>query len=202
MEISTNIANEIGYLHEIAIAKAKESLSHAKAAGGLLIEVKSAMQLEQFEKWLDEDVKLSAQQAQRYVDVAEGKPIPIRLLSSNSDTVPHVTEAASPWESPPSFIPMIRFSYFLALDDQTWYLIEPSKCHQGFHFLSYFQKDGKPGFEYLRRPVKAKAVEVFLQKLKLQDPATADWQLKPCEGVDYAGQTVGALPPEKEWWQK
>jgi hypothetical protein len=134
---------------------------------------------------------------------AEGTPVPIRLLGAECDAQAPVTRSSRKWEYKlPSFIPQIGLSYLHSLGAHFYYLIEPSKKSPGFHFVSSCLDDGTEDIFFLRRPIRADAVEFLLEKMNLKDPAMAEWRLKPSEGVDYAGQSLGATPPEKEEWQK
>ncbi len=111
MDIRTTIASEINEHHAIAIARAGEAVHHAKEAGRLLLDVKTALPHGEFGKWMEQNITVSVRQAQRYIAVAEGKQVPIRALASKSDTVSHLdkpagTDKPAP-EPPPTPTPAV-----------------------------------------------------------------------------------------------
>ena len=69
-EIARNpeeIATRINEEHSRAYVKARDALSHARAAGELLIEAKSLLKHGEWGNWLAENVSFSESTAQNYM---------------------------------------------------------------------------------------------------------------------------------------
>ena len=75
-EINKNIADEINRLQHLATKSANEAMEHAKAIGLLLIQKKAELPHGEYGKWVDANLLVTMRQAQRYVNVAEGKELP------------------------------------------------------------------------------------------------------------------------------
>lgn len=82
-----NIALQINQHHQTATGNAITAVKHAEAAGQLLLQVKEGLPHGQFTNWIKANLRVSPRQCQRYMDVALGKPIPIRKLAGKNDTV-------------------------------------------------------------------------------------------------------------------
>ena len=196
MNLQTPIANDINRHHQIAMAKADEALHHALLAGKLLLEVKASLPHGQFGAWLQASVNVSARQAQRYMAVAEGKPVPIRSIGSKYDTVSYLTDESDKWIPKPAFVPLAGQCY-ATVDAE--YVIEPSKAHFGFFFVSHMPQTDE-AVDYTSRPVRADWVEGQLKRFGLDSPELTDWFTNPSEGVVYALESVGMPPLEKPVW--
>lgn len=86
-----NAAAEIDAEHAKAIQNAAQAVEHAKRAGELLLQVKAALPHGDFLPWIEENVSVSARQAQRYMAAAVGKLFPIRHTALlKNDTVSHL----------------------------------------------------------------------------------------------------------------
>ena len=79
--ISTAVVDEINRHHRAAQSHAAKAVDHAKQAGERLLKVKAEIGHGGWLRWLEENCEVSARQAQRYMGVAEGKPVPIRALT-------------------------------------------------------------------------------------------------------------------------
>lgn len=184
MVISTNIANEINTHAEQATRKANEAMHHAIEAGKLLLEVKASLAHGQFGAWLETNVRVSARQAQRYMAAAEGKPVPVRALSSKYDTVSHLTDWPVPaWTPTPG-----HWMTTVTDDGASWWVV-PSLKHPGFFHISKFYQDpeakpdpdqpdwdGESMFAGTKRPVRADVVEPMLQHFGMNEPVKAKWE--------------------------
>ena len=197
MNLRVTIADEINNHAEIAITKANEAMHHAIEAGKLLMEVKAALPHGSFGTWMEANLRVSSRQAQRYMAAAEGKPVPIRDLSSKYDTVSHLTNESEKWKPTPLFIPLIGYRY-TTVDAE--YVIEPSKAHQGFFFVSHIPgtEKFKATAEFTYKPVRAEWVEYNLKLFGLDNPELANWLVNPNEGVSYALESLGMPTPEKQ----
>jgi hypothetical protein len=194
MNLLTNIADDINRHHQIAIAKADEAVEHALAAGKLLLEVKTSLPHGKFGAWLQASVDVSSRQAQRYMAVAKGKPIPIRAISSKYDTVSYLSDESDKWTPRPVFIPLPSQCYAAGQ-----YVVEPSKDHPGYFFVSHMLETAQ-AVDCTHRPVMANWVESQLKHFGLDAPELTDWRTKPCQGVAYALETFGMAPPEIPSW--
>jgi hypothetical protein len=160
MQLRANIAEEINQHHEIAIARADEAIHHASQAGKLLLEVKAALPHGQFLAWVQQHVRVSVRQAQRYMAVAEGKPAPIRALGSKSDTVSHlpkpeevdrnpitpgsrVPKDVQDWFDSPAFCPTPGHWYWTTSDKLGALWLVPSLEHpEHFHISRFYDAPG------------------------------------------------------------
>ena len=191
MNIRVTIANEINSHAEQATAKANEAMHHAIEAGKLLLEVKASLAHGQFGEWLETNVKVSARQAQRYMAAAEGKPTPIRSLSSKYDTVSHLTDWPVPtWTPTPG-----HWMFTVTEDGAAWWVV-PSLEHPGFFHISKLHQDpeakpdpnqpegdGQSLFDGTKRPVRADVVELMLQSFGMKEPVNADWESREKAGL-------------------
>ena len=85
--IALDTINEINRLDQLARTTASEALELARQAGLLLLNVKDQLPHGEFSQWLKANVTVSQRQAQRYMAVAQGKPISMRALTVKNDTV-------------------------------------------------------------------------------------------------------------------
>jgi Protein of unknown function (DUF3102) len=189
MQLKVNIAAEINYHHQTAIQQADEAVRHAEAAGKLLLEVKESLPHGEFGKWVDTNVTVSMRQAQRYMAVAQGKPVPVRALGSKNDTVSHLIDESDKWTPRPKFIPLAGFRYCSGSE----FVVEPSAI-KGFFYVSHLLQD-EDAVDTMRRPIRAAWVESCLIGDGLANPADADWVVAPCDGVAYAMQSLGLDRP-------
>lgn len=83
----TTIAERINVEHRAAHAKAGEAIEHALRAGALLIEAKSTVKHGAWATWLEKHTEVHERMAQRYMLLAEHKP----LIESKNDTVSDLT---------------------------------------------------------------------------------------------------------------
>lgn len=198
MNIRVTIANEINSHAEQATAKANEAMHHAIEAGKLLLEVKASLAHGQFGEWLQTNVKVSPRQAQRYMAAAEGKPVPIRSLSSKYDTVSHLTDeskqAVTDWPVP-TWTPTPGHWMSAVTNEAAWWVV-PSLEHPGFFHISKFHQDatakadpnqvywdGESLFDGTKRPVRADVVEPMLQHLGMKEPVNAEWTSREKPGL-------------------
>jgi len=192
--IRATIASEINSHSEQAAAKANEAMHHAIEAGKLLLEVKASLAHGQFGEWLENNVKVSARQAQRYMAAAEGKPVPIRSLSSKYDTVSHLPElpmTSTKTDTPtgwpvPTWTPTPGHWMYTKADDAVWCVV-PSINHPGFFHVSRFPEpnweDGEIFCDCTKRPARADVVEPVLQHFGMKEPSKQAWESRPHPGL-------------------
>jgi hypothetical protein len=191
-ELRIDIAQDINRHHDLASLRATEAVNHAVEAGKLLMEVKGAMPHGKWLPWLDQNVRVTPRQAQRYMQVAQGRPLPIRAIPPKATSVSHLEVDAPrllPGDPPAaSFIPEEGWCYAAAMPDESVYAVEPSRKHPGFFFVSKLGVTDE--VSATRRPVGAAWVETTLQFFGLDDPSAAPWRQKPSEGVLEAMETL------------
>ena len=92
----TTWAADINAAHIEAMRHADSAMEHAKRAGALLLKVKQKLTHGLFGEWLDKNSAVSARQAQRYMQAAQGKPLPVRTIAApvKYDTVSHLPAVA------------------------------------------------------------------------------------------------------------
>lgn len=172
--ITTTIVNDIAHHHAQAITKAGETVAHAQQVGKLLQQVKDTLQHGAWLPWLAENVAFSPRQAQRYLQVAAGRPLPIRA-PANTTPVSHSVPVAT-------FAPQTDSSYIYATGEGEIFLVEPSSEHPGFFFVSCMSAHDA-AHTYTRRPVHADWVSTILKDFGLDDPDTAAWRTTASAGV-------------------
>ena len=199
----TTWAADINAAHADAVKHATSAIGYAKQAGELLLKVKQKLPHGAFGAWLEANVSVSARQAQRYIAVAEGKPVPIRSLSSKYDTVSHLTEGAEPqipevlrkWLSEPVFSPTVGYWYCTQTEDAAWWVVPSLEHPDHFHISKFHQDatakpdpaqpdwDGQSLFDGTKRPIPAWLVEFHLQGFGMNDPISQEWSSKKKEGL-------------------
>jgi hypothetical protein len=196
-QVRLNLAADINRLHELANQRADEAIEHAKAAGLLLLEAKAAVPHGEWLGWLETNVFVTPRQVQRYMRVAQGKPLPIRAERpiappAKNDTVSHLeVDAPRLFPGDPDaadFVPEAGYCYSHVMPDTTIYVVEPSIKHPGYFFVSKMDA-ATDMVDYTRRPVAADWVEANLEYFGLSEPATAKWLMKPSAGVLEALET-------------
>lgn len=81
------IITQINVHHHNAMKQADAAVDSARAAGKLLLEVKTTIPHGEWTNWLKTHLTVSDRQAQRYMAEAQGKAVSIRKLTSKTDTV-------------------------------------------------------------------------------------------------------------------
>ena len=190
MEILDTNTNEINRLHNLAQASASDAVEYAKQAGLLLIEEKKKLKHGQFLSWITDNLSVSVRQAQRYMDVANGKPVAIRSLTDKYDTMSHLEKLFG--ES--LFIPDSGHKYetvvWTSETDALWVLIDPFKPLEENNFLIRCYTLKEDGFDksivldQTIKPVPALLVYSGLQHFGLNEPQLAHWNIFPSEGFN------------------
>lgn len=191
-DIRIDLATEINREHKLATARADEAIAHATAAGKLLIEAKAALPHGQWLPWLLDNIVVTARQAQRYMLVAQGKPMPIRALPAKTTPVSHL-EVDAPrifagQPDPAAFVPEPGHCYAAVAPDGSIYVVEPSKNHPGYFFVSKLDAVSDT-VEQTRRPIGAAWVETNLRLYGLDSQPVAPWRMKASAGVLEALET-------------
>ena len=180
----TTIAADINRFHELACLRAGEAIEHAKQAGFLLLEAKAAMKHGEWLPWLEQNIQVSARQVQRYMQVAQGRPLPIRATPAKNDKVTHL-EVDAPRLFPfapdtPGFVPEVGLCFAHSPVEGILYLVEPSRRHPGFFFVSRLEGHTH---DCTRRPIAAEWVETNLRYFGMESPAAVEWMVKESPGV-------------------
>ncbi len=142
---------EINRRHLLAHEAANDAIEHAKAAGVLLLEIKSRLKHGQFQHWVSANAQMSLRQAQRYMAVAQGKSIPLKGLIEKNDTVSHLENSNissrgvwidGKWQPEPGYV-------YLFNDGTGAYWVTPSaECASSFHVCKHYngKKQSSEGF--------------------------------------------------------
>ncbi len=191
MEIlETNIL-KINRLHSLAQASACDAIKYAKQAGLLLIDTKKRLKHGDFQHWVSNNLGVSMRQAQRYMAVAQGKPVAMRQLAEKSDTmVSHLKKLFDK----SLFIPELGHKYETVVwtsdTDALWVRIDPFKPLQEHNYLirCFTHKEegfDKSGFmDQTIKPVPAALVNATLKSFGLEEPQSANWNISPTEGFN------------------
>lgn len=191
-ELRLNLASDINRACEQANDKADEAIGFAKLAGTLLLEAKTALPHGDWLPWLEANIWVTPRQAQRYMQVAQGRPLPIRAVPRVSIFKPF-EDAPTPKTTPVSHLEVDAPRLFPGGPDAaefvpeagyctTIYAVEPSLKHPGYFFVSKMDA-ATDMVDYTRRPVSAGWVEVNLQYYGLENPSAAEWRTLPSAGV-------------------
>jgi hypothetical protein len=200
MEIlETNIV-EINRLHSLAQASAYDAIKYAKQAGLLLIDTKKRLKHGDFQHWVSNHLGVSMRQAQRYMAVAQGKPVAMRQLAEKSDTVVSLLEK---FLDKSLFIPELGHKYETVVwtsgTEALWVRIDPFKPLQEHNYLIRCFTHKEDGFDKLGfmdqtiKPVPAALVNATLKSFGLEEPQSANWNISPSEGFN---------KPRRSWDEK
>jgi hypothetical protein len=208
-DMSRNIADEINRLHQLATKSANEAMEYAKDIGLLLIQKKAELPHGEYGKWIDANLDVSTRQAQRYVNVAEGKELPVRALSSKYDTVSHLenddigTEVIieskvsdAEYESimqeywNPEWIPKAGHWHIGVSDEGAYWVVPDIKNPNSFHITRFYSspeselldEDGDL-YDATRWAEDAVHVEFRLKSLCLSHPNKVDWNVRKKAGL-------------------
>jgi hypothetical protein len=208
-EINKNIADEINRLHQLATQSANEAMEYAKSVGLLLIQKKSELPHGEYGKWVDANLLVTMRQAQRYVNVAEGKELPVRALSSKYDTVSHlegdsdenkvvieskVSDAEFDsimqeyWN--PEWIPKTGHWHIGVTDEGAYWVVPDIKNPNSFHITRFYsspecqllEEDGDL-YDATRWAEDAVHVEFRLKRLSLSHPNKVEWKVRKKAGL-------------------
>ena len=191
MNITTTTAAEINRHHDLARSKATEAMNHAMEAGKLLLEAKAGLEHGAWSAWLQSNVMVTPRQAQRYMALAQGKPLPIRMIAKNYTVsyLPKAMPASLHREEikPATWTPTPGHWMHVVADGAAWWVV-PSIEHPGFFHISKVWSlaepeaadvgtdwDGESMYDGTKRPVRSDVVEQFLKFFGMTDPALADW---------------------------
>lgn len=83
----TTWAADINAAHADAVKHASSAIDCAKTAGALLLRAKQKLTHGAFGGWLEANCSVSERQARRYMAAAQGKPLPMRALKSDTVSV-------------------------------------------------------------------------------------------------------------------
>lgn len=129
MQELANTITEINRLHHHAQLSAKDAVEHAKAAGELLLKVKSEMKHGTFSRWVEQNLEVSMRQAQRYMAAALGKTGNVQEVFLKNDMVSHLPEKTTKrsvgiWKND-VWIPEEGYLYMI-IDDEDRYWVAPA----------------------------------------------------------------------------
>jgi hypothetical protein len=195
VEIAKNpqeIAYRINEEHSRAFGKAKDALSHARAAGELLIEAKSLLKHGEWGNWLTENVAFTDRTAQSYMRLArnweslsKNETISdlglVKTLSLLSD-IPKIGDYVEAWVPPLS---PDRDYLTLPFGDSRCLVISPSLKHDGFYEVSTLEPLKSTAVDFWT--VKPEGIEMILDYLlKSVKEKTLSWLV--CSGGSHSAQ--------------
>ena len=163
--------------------QAIDALDSARAGGELLLQVKGLLPHGSWTAWLKAHLTISERQAQRYMAVAQGKPVPLRKLAAKTDTVSDFADEI--------FVPLPRHISF-AKDvgsKDNHYLVESCSEYPDFFFITHITNDDSHDHITIR-PVEALAVHDTLIYFGMPDPINTKWLIKKSIGVMEAGESL------------
>ena len=217
--IALDTINEINRLDQLARTTASEAVELARQAGILLLKVKDELPHGEFTKWLKANVTVSQRQAQRYMAVAQGKPISIRALTVKNDTVSLLDSQKK--TSQGKWIPEDGFMYLFKDAEGSTYWVTPSiEPAGGFHVCKHYNGERLSSKDFFlrytvlsevhdedftsqyyigtRRPVSVKyGVDSVLHSYGLDDIKNSLLTERKCESFD---RPVGEPDPQYWYW--
>ena len=130
MQELANTITEINRLHHHAQLSAKDAVEHAKAAGELLLKVKSEMKHGTFSRWVEQNLEVSMRQAQRYMAAALGKTGNVQEVFLKNDMVSHLPQKTTKrslgiWKND-VWIPETGYLYLIIPGDKDRYWVAPA----------------------------------------------------------------------------
>ena len=172
--ITDTLINEIHRHHLTARRGGRDAENHARKAGDLLLQAKSAISAGWL-NWVEAKICFPVRQVQRYMALARGT-IQKQGRAPTQRTM---------------FIPQMGKFYFTSPDgsggDSITFVVEPSLELPGSFFVSRFYDLDL--YTFTRHPVLADRVEESLQFCGLEDPTTATWMISHSDGVLVALET-------------
>ena len=193
---------EINRLHQLATKSASEAIEYAKQAGELLLQVKAQLPYGAFGDWMEQNLSVSARQAQRYMAVAQGKPIPVRELAARNDTVSQVarsdmmsqlSDVLSPEEADsvidgtwtPKWKPEAGH-WYSAFTESGAYWVVPDLTQPHLFHVSRLDSDpaDEDGLFYGTRWAEVTDfVEIRLKQYGMADPINTKWKVSKRAGL-------------------
>lgn len=194
-EINQATSTEINRLHQLATKTATEAVGYAKQAGELLLNVKDQLPYGVFGDWIEQDLTVSARQAQRYMAAAQGERIPIRELASDYDTVSHLPSGLTPAEAAsiidgtwtPKWKPEVGHWYSTDTKQGAYWVVPDMKLPDRFHVSRLYSNGSKNDgnlFDGTRWAESADRVEISLKLYQLAGPDKAIWNTYKKTGLD------------------
>ena len=195
-------SSEINRLHQLATKSASDAIEYAKQAGELLLQVKAQLPYGAFGGWIEQNLSVSARQAQRYMAVAQGKPIPVRELAARNDTMSQVSgsdmmsqlsDVLSPDEVDsvidgswmPRWKPEAGHWHSAFTESGAYWVVPDLKQPHLFHVsLLYSDHTNEEGFFCGTRWAEAAdLVELRLKQYGMADPISATWKVSKRAGL-------------------
>ena len=134
------IIDQINSHHKNATKHANDAVESAKAAGELLLHMKATLPHGTLTSWIKANLNVSDRQAQRYMAVAQGKPVPLRKLAGKTDTVSVLQPTAQSkgiWKNG-KWEPERGCMYLFKEDGGTYWVLPSSVEGKWFHVCKHY----------------------------------------------------------------
>lgn len=134
------IIGQINTHHQNAMRQAKGAVESAKAAGLLLLQLKTTIPHGEWTTWLKSNLTVSDRQAQRYMSVAQGKTVPLRKLAGKTDTVSvldNQKSSAGVWKDG-KWTPEAGCMYKFVEDEAEYWVIPDRQSDLWFHICKHY----------------------------------------------------------------
>lgn len=162
---------------------ANGAMRSAKRVGELMLEVKATLPHGAFIKWIETETNVPVRQAQRYMNIARGKTVPIREIAGKNDKMSYLSNDI--------FIPLPRH-IFIAQDvgaKDNHYLVESCSEYPEYFFITHVTSSDSQD-EITPRPVEAIMVHEVLICFGMPAPLSVVWLVHKSNGVMEAGETL------------
>jgi hypothetical protein len=194
--LPTNIAAEINQQHDLASFHANTAISHAKRAGELLLQVKKSLRHGEFLPWVEANVTVTVRQAQRYINAALGKAIPVRAIAdkeANTTSVSYLNDKTPDW------LPRGSACARAEIDERVWVKVQEADYAAGFYFVFICNDET---IDYTIKPVRADFVEEMIfdclpgKFTKNTSVSCFHWALIENRPADYVSELCKTFLPD------
>lgn len=180
-----DLASEINSEHLAALDCALTAVEHARRAGSLLLQAKAAVDRGQWLTWLSNNIKVSARQAQRYMQLAEANATRVSHSSMRQAlaelATPAKTSETVPWAGDDvSWLPIGAAMLRATVDpipgqSGGTILVQQSTENRGYVYMAMFE-DPSSTLYGISKPVLAAGATTVFRHLFGRDPNVIEWE--------------------------
>lgn len=135
-----NIISQINTHHENATLHANSAIESARAAGELLLHVKSVLPHGEFTLWVEQNLNIGLRQVQRYLREARQQLYPKPKLLAKSDMMSHLTNSKGIWKKG-KWQPEPGYQYLFNEDGAVYWVLPSTDSSKWFHVSKHYSGD-------------------------------------------------------------
>jgi len=142
-----NIISQINTHHENATLHANSAIESARAAGELLLHVKSVLPHGEFTLWVEQNLNIGLRQVQRYLREARQQLYPKPKLPAKSDMMSHLTKSKGIWQKG-KWQPEPGYQYLFNEGGAVYWVLPSTNSSNWFHVCKHYhgEKMSTEGF--------------------------------------------------------